>query len=316
MNERKFDSTPEIQILEIERDSIKFKLSNVDTSFANALRRIMIAEVPTMAIDLVEFEVNTSILNDEFLAHRLGLIPLTSSSVDEFRYTRDCDCELDDPCGKCSVILNLDVWNKSSGDQSMDRNAKTDAETQLVTSDHLKSADPRVTPVHSMDDDQDDTSHKILIAKLGPDQRLKFKAIAKKGFGQEHAKWSPVCVATYRFVPKIKISYQSPNSEKTQSAYSKIVDSCPARVFKMNQDRIEIENEDRCFFCEECTKKANELDAGINIAIESEPNTFVFSVESTGALKPTEIVLSALRILKEKLRAIHGRLPEDNDLIR
>ena len=80
--------SPEFEILELKEDSMTFLLTKTDISVANALRRIMIAEVPTMAIDLVEFENNTSPLIDEFIAHRLGLIPLTSSHQDRFLYTR------------------------------------------------------------------------------------------------------------------------------------------------------------------------------------------------------------------------------------
>jgi DNA-directed RNA polymerase II subunit RPB3 len=69
---------PKIQIRKLEDDYAEFILSDTDASVANALRRIMIAEVPTIAIDLVDFENNTSVLNDEFVAHRLGLIPLVS----------------------------------------------------------------------------------------------------------------------------------------------------------------------------------------------------------------------------------------------
>lgn len=57
-------------------------------SVANALRRIMLAEVPTIAIDLVEVERNTSVLADEFLAHRLGLVPLLSHRARDFKYSR------------------------------------------------------------------------------------------------------------------------------------------------------------------------------------------------------------------------------------
>lgn len=42
-----------------------------------------------VAIDMVEIETNTTVLPDEFIAHRLGMIPLVSANCDEaIRYTR------------------------------------------------------------------------------------------------------------------------------------------------------------------------------------------------------------------------------------
>jgi DNA-directed RNA polymerase I and III subunit RPAC1 len=55
---------------------MEFDLIGVDASVANALRRIMISEVPTMAIENVYMYNNTSVMHDEILAHRLGLIPI------------------------------------------------------------------------------------------------------------------------------------------------------------------------------------------------------------------------------------------------
>ena len=69
------------RIRHLERDSCEFVLSGTDPSVANALRRVILVEVPTIAVDLVEIENNTTALNDEFIAHRLGLIPLVSEKV-------------------------------------------------------------------------------------------------------------------------------------------------------------------------------------------------------------------------------------------
>jgi DNA-directed RNA polymerase II subunit RPB3 len=76
---------PKVQILQMAPHEIKFILSETDTSVANTLRRLMIAEVPTLAIDLVEFRENSTVLNDEYIAHRLGLIPIRYQAPDSIK---------------------------------------------------------------------------------------------------------------------------------------------------------------------------------------------------------------------------------------
>ena len=67
---------PGVEVKYIKPHEMRFILYNTDTSMANALRRILIAEVPTLAIEFVEFHENSTVLQDEYIAHRLGLIPL------------------------------------------------------------------------------------------------------------------------------------------------------------------------------------------------------------------------------------------------
>lgn len=74
-----------IEVKELNHEEILFDLFNVEPPLANALRRILISEIPTMAIEFVRITQNTSIIPDEVLAHRLGLIPIYADAK-EFNY--------------------------------------------------------------------------------------------------------------------------------------------------------------------------------------------------------------------------------------
>ena len=78
--------SPEIKIISIDFNTIKFELYNTELTIANALRRVIISEVPTLAIDIVEISENTSFMHDEYLAHRMGLIPMVSYDVDDYNF--------------------------------------------------------------------------------------------------------------------------------------------------------------------------------------------------------------------------------------
>ena len=74
--------------------------------YANALRRVCLNGVPVFAVDTVDIIENSSVLADEGLAHRLGLIPL-KTDLSRFNEPSKCECQSETGCSNCKVMLVL-----------------------------------------------------------------------------------------------------------------------------------------------------------------------------------------------------------------
>jgi len=80
----------------IERDdrNARFLVRGATPAFANGIRRAMIADVPTFSIDTVRFVENSSVMFDEMIGLRLGLVPL-STPLDDFEVGDEVTLALD-----------------------------------------------------------------------------------------------------------------------------------------------------------------------------------------------------------------------------
>ena len=204
MAQEKYNRTPKIKVLEMKSDFMVFELTETDLSMANTLRRVMIAEVPTMCIDLVTFETNTTVLKDEILAHRLGLMPLRSrlKRMSQWNYAHDCPC--DGNCEKCSVTLSIDCdYNAMVRDTPGQQDVNVP-----ITTRHLMSHDESVQPVHFSNENEERRAQDegICLVLLGPGQQLKLSCVARKGIGKEHAKWTPTATVALKHDPIVKLN--------------------------------------------------------------------------------------------------------------
>ena len=150
-----------LEITNENEQNVSVKIKGVPLQYSNALRRICLNGVPIYAVESVDVLENSSVLADEGVAHRIGLIPLkTDLSASKDGSEND------------KIMLTLD-----SG---------VSDETRTVLSGELKSQDNSVVP----------TSNDIPIVTLAPGQSIKFEAYARLGKGTEHARWNSANIAT------------------------------------------------------------------------------------------------------------------------
>ncbi|HMK46156.1 MAG TPA: DNA-directed RNA polymerase subunit D [Methanocella sp.] len=253
-----------VEILELKDRKAKFVVTDVTPAFANGLRRAMIADIPKMAIDYVDIYDNTSVLFDEMLALRLGLVPL-KTNPDMYQLPSECECK-GAGCSLCQASLTLSAEGPC-----------------VVHSKDLKSSDPETIAVDA----------NIPIIELKQGQKVVVNCVARLGFSREHAKYQPVCAAGYKNVPIVTISDQCDTCKAC-------IDECPRGVFKADKNKVVVTDHYQCSMCKLCV---DVCDAGA-IAISSQEHAYLFTVETDGSYSAQEVITRAVQSIKNRAQQL------------
>lgn len=304
-SQEKFESNFRIDVKRLTDLEMEFDMIGIDASIANAFRRILLAEVPTMAVEKVFIYNNTSIIQDEVLAHRLGLVPIYADPR-LFEYRQEGDEEATDIDTiefslKIKCIKNQHAPKDASDPDELykDHKVLTKHMKWIPIGNQLETYGKNAfRPVH------DD----ILLAKMRPGQEIDLKMHCFKGIGKDHAKFSPVATASYRLLPEITLltpvcddladllqSCFSPgvievdniNGRKVARVANARVDSCNRNVLRHDQ-------------LKDCVRLSRVRDH------------FIFSIESTGALPPDILVKEAIKVLMSKSQTFVTALDQFN----
>lgn len=281
-------------------ETLEFQLSEVDNAFANALRRVLLSEIPVLGIESVTIAQNTSVFADEMIAHRLGLVPLYSMKARRMRFARECDCG-GHGCGECQITGEL-VAECPSHQHSL----------PVYINETLRIDDEEVFPVSSEE-------RGILLLTLGRSQKLRLKIIIRKNIAKIHAKFMPVATVAMRYAPEI-ILHPEGLARLGKEKCQQWVNRCPRQVFAYDESsrQVKVVNPQDCIFCRECTSTEapfSNLPEPL-VFVRQKRNAmgyfdFIFVVESTGVLPVMHMMYDAIEVLQKKLLRIQAGLSED-----
>ncbi|HLD84989.1 MAG TPA: DNA-directed RNA polymerase subunit D [archaeon] len=250
----------DIKIISSSGSEMRFMLEDSNPAFANALRRIMRSEIPTMAIEYVDMEENNSGLFDEIVAHRLGLMPIAFDQK-AFNLKDECKCK-GAGCTNCEAVFVLEK----------DGPCVVRAGDMVCAAEGVKVIDPRMP-----------------ITELLEGQRLKFEAVAQLGFGKNHIKWQAANVG-YRNSASIRI-YNDKDSE-----IKKIVKICPVNVFDEKGGDVKASRPEDCTLCMRCV----DITEKGAVSVTADESSFIFEVESVSGLSPRQILETSLDTLEKR----------------
>lgn len=240
------------------------EISGMSFAQVNTLRRLMMNEVPVMAIEQLEIKQNSGILYDEMLGLRLGLIPLTTD-LKSYSLPTDKEKESGEYSAKSSVKLTL--------------NAKGPC---VVYAKDLKSKDPKVKPVFP----------DIPLVKLLEGQEIELAATAILGTGKDHAKWASSLVY-YIQKPTMTIAKDADVKGIMKTLKETAFDAISEKGGKLvvDEKKLALNNAPDAY-----------EDVSDAIKVNFSDDTFIMTIESWGQLTPNEIVNAAVERMTAYLK--------------
>ena len=250
-----------VNITELKPKKAVLKIEDTSPYFVNSIRRVMLSELPKLAVENVVIYDNTTALFDEIISHRLGLIPIpTDLSLLTFR--DQCTCK-GKGCPNCTVRYTLSKEGEGvvySGD------LQPEEKSWAIKED------------------------KIPIVELYNDQRLILEIEAVLGCGRDHAKWQPVQAPGYTFVPTIQIDKKKINEVK------EFINDLPEGLVELKKDQIQIKDMEKIPVFESYVDKAK----ADFITIKRDPSKIIFSFETDGSLSAKDALRESAKILEKK----------------
>lgn len=323
----KFKENFQVQFHQNEPLASSFSLIGIDASVANAFRRILLSEIWTLAIEYVFVYNNTSIIQDEVLAQRLGLIPFKGSKeglrtfMKPFYKPEEGSGEEVKAYDYNTIVLELKI-ECTRNDQAA--RGETDP-AKAYHNAHVYAKDIVFKPYGGQtkyfvgDNAIRPTNPDILIAKLRPGQCIDVELHAVMGVGSDHAKFSPVATASYRLLPSIQILKPIIGKDA-----EKFVRCFPPGVIELELVTVK-----------EAAKKGSgyeghegEMKAVVKDAMKDTVSReclrhkefegkvklgrirdhFIFSIESLGQFDSEELFIESIQVLKKKCLALKENL--------
>ncbi|XP_033226860.1 DNA-directed RNA polymerases I and III subunit RPAC1 [Belonocnema kinseyi] len=300
---KKFKENFKIEIVKESEDQmeLEFDLIGCQTSLANAIRRILLSEVPSMAIEKVFIMNYTSIMQEEVLAHRLGLIPLRADAR-LFEYPSTEGNKDDDVSEHDTLRYSLKVTcsNNKQAPKESRRHEEMYINHKVYSGDIKWSPFGKQHERYPEGENQVGVIHQdILLNEMNPGHEMNLFMHAVKGIGKDHAKFSPVSTAFYRLMPRITLlkPVKDELAERLKSCFSpEVIEIVPS---KSGGTEAKVKNP-RYDSCSRNVERHEDLKDCV--LLEREPDHFIFTIESVGALTSSVLFCEAVKVLKGKCR--------------